>query len=96
MSMSTNVIGFKPPDEKWHKMKAVWDACVAAGIEAPKEVCKFFEYVGPDESGVEVELQDHDCCTEYLNDSENGFEIDVKKLPKDVTIIRFWNGWLEP
>jgi hypothetical protein len=43
MGMSTHVVGFKPPDEKWRKMKAVWDACEAAGTDPPAAVSKFFE-----------------------------------------------------
>ena len=93
MSMSTNVLGFKPTDDKWRKMKAVWDACMEANVRVPDNVGEFFEHVGPDPSGVEVELEDHDCCRGYRGNCKNGFEIDVKKLPKDVTIIRFWNGW---
>lgn len=27
MSMSTNVYGIKPPDERWKMMKKVWDTC---------------------------------------------------------------------
>lgn len=32
MSMSLNVMGFKPPDEKWKQMKAAYEACCAAGV----------------------------------------------------------------
>jgi hypothetical protein len=93
MSMSTHVVGFKPPDDKWKKMKAIWDSCEEAGIEPPKAVSKFFEDTPPDESGVEIELEEHDCVSEYNDDSCNGFEIDVKKLPPDVTVIRFYNSY---
>ncbi len=93
MGMSTNVVGFKPPDKKWRDMKAVYDACHAAGVEAPDEVDEFFDGNPPDDSGVEVDLEDNECCSEYNEDSQSGFEIDVSKLPKDVTIIRFFNGW---
>ena len=62
MSMSTHVIGFKPPDEKWKKMKKVWDTCQEAGIDAPKEVVEFFNDCPPDEAGVEVEIITHQLC----------------------------------
>lgn len=58
MGMSTHVVGFIPPDEKWQKMKAVWDACRAAGVEVPEDVCDFFEGGEPDPAGVEVMLKD--------------------------------------
>lgn len=89
MSMSTSVIGFKPPDAKWKKMKEVWDACRAAGIDPPKEVSEFFEWMDPDPNGVEVDLP----AAEWSDDGRAGFEIEVSKIPKGVTIIRFYNSW---
>ena len=91
MSMSTHVVGFKPPDAKWKKMKRVWDACVEADIEIPTEVTMFFEGESPDELGVRVELEEEVCCTDYSEEMQTGFEIDVKKLPKDITLIRFYS-----
>lgn len=29
MGMSMHVVGYKPADEHWKKMKAAWDACAA-------------------------------------------------------------------
>jgi hypothetical protein len=91
MSMSTNVVGFRPPDEKWKALKLIWDACEASGIEAPIEVQKFFEYETPDDHGKEIDLGS--ALTKWSNDSADGYEIDVKKLPKDLTVIRFYNSW---
>ena len=89
MSMSTHVLGFRPPDEKWLAMQAVWDACTAAGIEVPKSVDAFFGGMPPDKSGVEVEI----LCHGYHDDGRDGFEIDIRELPKDVTVLRFFNSW---
>jgi len=91
--MSTRVKGFKPPDDKWKKMKAIWDACEEAGVDTPKRVYKFFDGVPPDESGVEVELMETPCCREYREEMRDGYEIEVAKLPKDIKIIRFWNSY---
>ena len=92
MGMSTHVIGFKPADEKWHKMKAVWDACEKAGIDTPEEVIDFFADEPPDENGVVVYIEETDYCKEWKDDMKEGFEIEVYKLPKDVKIIRFYNS----
>ena len=89
--MSTHIVGFKAPDEKWKAMKAIWDACENAGIDVPGEVEKYFGGEPPDERGVEVDL-DEDAL-EWSDDSCSGYEIDVKKIPKDVTHIRFYNAW---
>jgi hypothetical protein len=91
--MSTYVQGFKPPNEKWKKMKKAWDACADAGIGTPEEVDSFFGNEFPDEAGVKVEIEEHECCSEIEGNAQTGFEIDVTKLPKDVTVIRFVNSW---
>lgn len=56
MSMSTHVTGFRPPDERWQAMKAVWDACTAAKTQIPDEVMAFFGDEAPDPRGVEVKI----------------------------------------
>jgi hypothetical protein len=93
MSMSTHVVGFKPPDDKWKKMKAIYDACKAAQVNPPEEVEDFFSNGSPDDRGVEVSIEKLPCTKKYNSDSEDGFEIDIKKLPPDVTVIRFYNSW---
>lgn len=88
MSMSTHVVGFAPPDEKWQKMKAIWDACEAAKIEAPMEVQKFFDYKDPDPRGVVMNIP-YQC---WGNDHVQGIEIEVERIPKHVKAIRFYNS----
>ncbi len=92
MGMSTHVVGMRPPDKKWLEMKAAWEACEGAGVEIPERVLKFFGHVRPKEDGVIVSL-DRTCCKVYNSENEEGYEIDVKKLPGDVTIIRFYNSF---
>ena len=91
MGMSSHVTGFKLPDEKWKKMKAIYDACEAANICLPKEVSEFFDYSPPDDAGVEVKIphtqsSDSDSCSDI-------FEVNLKDVPKDVTLIRFVNSY---
>ncbi len=97
MSSSLHVVGFKPPDDKWRKMKAVYDACKKAGICAPITVTEFFAAEEPDDAGVTVEMATdysdrnrHASVTEYRANMVNGFDVDLSKLPKDVTIVRFY------
>lgn len=89
MSMSTHVVGFAPPDDDWQKMKAIWDACTAAGVAIPRDVTRFFGDTTPDPAGVEVELK----SSEWKNEFCEGLEIDVAKIPKHVKRIRFYNSW---
>lgn len=86
MSMSIHIIGFIPPDDKWKKMKRIWDACEDPNVDIPTEVLAFFNGEPPDEKGVEIEIEK----TEWSNDYDQGFEIEVKKIPKDVKVLRFY------
>jgi hypothetical protein len=97
MNISTIVQGFRPPDEKFKKFAAIWKQCEEAGIDPPKEVEEFFNYEAPDPQGVEVRLKEgkDGCLKEWRHPSGDaqGYEVDLTKLPKDVTVIRFYNGW---
>ena len=87
MSVSLSVNGYKPADEKWAKMKEIWDTCKSLGFQPPKEVCTFFDGEPPgDKPGMECSLGDSisDWCSEY----ESGYEIDVSKIPVDIRVIR--------
>lgn len=88
MSMSTHVVGFHPPDEKWQKMKAIWDACESAEIDIPDEVFDFFDGE-PDEHGQTVGLP----VTDWRDDVDQGVELKVTDIPKNVTVIRFYNSF---
>lgn len=91
MSMSTHVIGFHPPDEKWQKMKIIWDACVNADVSIPKEVMEFFGDEDPDDAGVEVDLDD---ALENFNElGKSGFDVILSKLPGSIDRLRFYNSW---
>ena len=91
MSMSTHVVGFRPPDETWQKMKAAWDACCLAGVNPPTPVASFFGPSGPDPSGVDVDIRT--AVKSYSDDNREGFEVDLTKLPPGLTALRFWNSW---
>lgn len=93
MSVSTHVVGIKPPDAKWKKMKIVYDACIKAGVDVPEEVDKFFDGHKPDEKGVLIDLKEGNGVSHYNADMEDGYEIELAKLPKGIKIIRFVNSY---
>lgn len=93
MSTSRHVCGIKPADEKYKQMKVVYDACTVVGIEIPGEVYDFFNGNEPDPNGVVVSPLPDFCLTPFNENGSAGFYIDVPNLPKDVTIIKFWNSW---
>jgi hypothetical protein len=92
--MRTHVIGIKPHDEKWKKMKAIWDNCEEMGITVPTEVSYYFNWESPDEQGVVLQLQQMPGVVEkFSNEYSSGFVVNVDKLPEDIKQIRFTNSW---
>jgi len=76
-------------------MYEVYRACYAAGIKAPSEVIQFFDckdFASIDTEGIEVPLT-KECYKEWSDNGRSGFELDINKLPKDVTVVRFYNSW---
>ena len=94
MGMSTSIVGIKPPDEKFRKMKAIWDACDAADIEVPDEVYDYFNGETPDDEGVRVDIaKDKNAVFGIGEWAQGGYIVYLDRLPKDVKIIRFTNSW---
>jgi hypothetical protein len=97
MGMSTRIVGIKPPDDTWHKMKAVWDSCEKAGIQVPAEVEAYFEeetHSEPDPKGQTVPLNNLAGVRDWTdNDMCQGIEIDLDVVPEGITILRFYNSW---
>lgn len=91
MSMSTYVRGFRAVDKKYNEFKAIWDMCEKNDIEIPTEVGKFFNWRTPDIRGIEVNIEE--AINPYTGDMEEGYEVDLTKLPKDLKIIRFYNSY---
>ncbi len=94
MGMSSYVTGYKKDEEeKWNKMKAVYNACKSAGIRIPDEVeDEYFDDENPNNiSGVEVDISS--AIEELTYDSTNAWEVDITKLPKGVRYIRFRNSY---
>lgn len=104
MSMTTFVVGIKPPDEKWKKMKAAYESCLDAGVVPPDEVYEFFEGDRPDDYGVVIDMgalwelkkgNRFHPSSSYWNggDRGEGIEIEIEKLDPDIKIIRFVNSY---
>lgn len=91
MGMSTHVKGFRPPDDTWVQMKAIWDACESAGVEVPQKVCDFFNGETPDDTGMEIDIDV--ASSEWRDEYREGIEIDLSKLPKGLKVIRFYNSY---
>lgn len=89
MSLSIKVVGYRPADDQWMKMKAVYDACEAAGVATPADVDDFFGCEDPgDAPGKEVDLGDG--LREWEDKYSTGYEIDIEALPKGVRFLRVY------
>jgi hypothetical protein len=96
MGMTTHVVAYKEPDEKHRKMKAVWDACTAAKIKVPEEVAKFFGWETPSDLGQKIDekqLLEAGVAQEIREESTDGFEIVVEKIPPGTKLIRVYNSY---
>ena len=91
--MSSHLVGIRPPDARFRKMLAVYQACAAASLVPPEEVLAFFDHEKPDKAGVIVELKAHCAVFRYSDDGAEGFDVDLSLLPKDITVLRFYNQW---
>jgi len=92
MVVSTCVYGFRPANDKWEKMKAIYDAYVAADLQVPDSIRNFFSWCEPSEYGVIVRLPTG-CLREHRGNDEASIDILLKELPEDMTVIRVVNSW---
>jgi len=94
MSMSTNIYGVIPADTHYKKMAAIWHQCEDAKVTIPKEVVNFFHGEPPDDDGILIDLEQLPCCKVYSGEeSAEGVEIDISRLPENVKKIRFYNSF---
>jgi hypothetical protein len=96
MGMSTSVVGFTQPNERWMAMKAVWDACMAAQVDIPAEVERFFDGIAPEDQGAEVPMRAllaSGAVRDWAAEMQHGFEVEVAMLPPDIRLLRFFNSY---
>jgi len=104
MGASSNIIGVRDLrqdfDRKWDALQS----CKKAGVLFPKELQKYFDLDGDEDRVLEEkELYEREKLTFSLEgkpgvktwdaEMEDGFEVDLKKLPKDITKIRFYTSY---
>lgn len=92
MSMSTYIQGLKPKTEEYEKKLNIYKSCKELNISVPQEILDFFDGEVCEE-GIITEIPKEaireyadDCCRDF-------FEVDLTKILKDVTKIRFVNSY---
>lgn len=99
MGMSTHVVGYKPRDDEWEAKLKVYNSCIESDTELPDSIQEFFEEVldngdDPNETpGSEVDVTKCGALSVYSADMQNGYDIDISKLPPDVKVIRVYNSY---
>lgn len=98
MGMSTRLQAFIPDtDALYQKMKKVYLACQEAEIDLPLEAATYFGVSYPEDDALEqklaVKLTEGIHYVPYFAEMTEGFEVDLDKLPKGVTKIRFTNNY---
>ena len=92
-SPSMNVKGVRAPDQEYEEMKAVYDACVKAGVPVPERVNEFFCWEPPNPNRLMVDLDLSEAVEMWRDDYREGFEVEIAKLPKNITHVRFYLSW---
>lgn len=87
MSLSYSIVGIATPTPEYKKMKAAYDACMAAKVPVPEEVWDFFDGEIPGDDGMEVDIEHK----EWSDDKREqwGYELEIKDIPVACTRIRF-------
>lgn len=99
MGMSTHIKAFIPDtDPEYQKHKFIVEACLDADVSLPKETSAYFGGYGRPgthmlEEKLEIELKEGEHYVDWSDESSQGFEVDLTKLPPGVTKLRFYNNW---
>lgn len=98
MSMSTHIQAFIPDqDAEYKRHKIVLLVCSDAKVSLPEETAQYFGSKVADKALLEEKLQimltKGEHYVDYDEDMCQGFEVDLTKLPKGVTKLRFFNSY---
>lgn len=98
MGMSTHIQAFIPDtDAEFKKHKKILLMCLENEVSLPKETAEYFGNEDAEEylldEKLEIELEENVHYKDWSDESSQGFEVDLSKLPKGVAKLRFYNNW---
>ena len=104
MSISSNIIGVRDLRQEFDKKWDALQACKKAGVLFPKQLQDYFDLDGDDDRVLEDKsyyegekltfiLTGKPGVKEWGAEMEEGYEVDLTKLPKDVKKIRFYTSY---
>lgn len=91
MSMITYIQGLKPKTEEYEKKLQIYRMCKEMNVSIPEEIEEFFNGEVC-ERGIITEIP-KDAVENYGENTSDIFELDLSKIPSDVTKIRFVNSY---
>lgn len=77
----------KPVNEKYVRMRDVYNACVIANVEIPDEVKIYFEDKPPPEGDQQIEVNGYPAKLGGIENVMGGVKINLDLLPEDFRII---------
>lgn len=92
MSINTYVQGLKPKTNEYQIKLDIFISCKKLNIEPPKEIKDFFYDWEICEEGIVTELP-KESVREYTDEYRDFLEVDLTKIPKDISKIRFVNSY---
>lgn len=99
MGMDTHVIGFRVSDDKHLRMVALAREIQELGMCSPVQLKEYFKGTDypdceiTDNLGLEVQIENSVAVQKHNADMEDGFEIDIRKLPEGVVKVRVYNSY---
>ena len=100
MGMSTHIRAFMPDtDPEFNKHKKLALACDDANVSLPKETAEYFGcdvddfYSDLIEEKLEIDLIKDEHFVIYTDIMSEGYEVDLTRIPKGVTKLRFYNSY---
>ena len=100
MGMSTHIKAFSNKgDSEYEKYKEVFLACLAANVSLPNQIADYFNCYTVDYTDVdisektEIPLKKDVHYELYDEENKQGFIVELKDLPKDVTKLIFYNSY---
>ena len=96
--MSTHIQAFMPDtDADFQKHKKILLMCIENEVSLPKETAQYFGQKEPEEylldEKLSVSLKENVHYKDWSDESSQGYEVDLSKLPKGITKLRFYNNW---
>lgn len=96
--MTTKIIGFvSDTSDDYKKHKEILLMCIKHSVSMPSETQKYFgsnyAYIELLDEKLEFKLNFNEHYDEYSADMQHGFEVNLTKLPKKITRLRFYNDY---